>query len=659
MNVRASVLLTTPRFRAAMAAVALALCLPEPGAALKGHAREAPGPRVSALTTDNWQLRTRGNPEQSERIPSPTPMSAQSVPIVAGAREAIVYTLRFPAPHTHYVEVEARVPADGRADIELMMPVWTPGSYLVREFARHVERLAATTPQGAALPVVRTRKNRWRITTGGAPVVVVQYGVYCREMSVRTNWVDAGFALLNGAPTFITIAGDHARPHEIKVDLPPSWQRTVSPLDPAGASPHHYVAPDYDTLVDSPLLVGNPAIHEFEEAGVRHVLASEAEGGVWDGPRSARDVQAIVRANLRLWGSLPYPRYVFFNMLTEAGGGLEHANSTVMMSHRWRTGTRRDYLGWLGLVSHEYFHAWNVKRLRPLELGPFDYENEVHTTSLWVAEGFTDYYDGLLVLRAGLSRREDYLEQLGNGIRELQTTPGRLAVSLSSASWDAWIKQYRPDENTPNTNVNYYTKGGIVAFLLDAHVRRLTGGARSLDDVMRLAYARYSGARGYTQDQFRQTASEVAGADLEAFFGSAVDSTDELSYGEALDWYGLQFRTVEARADKGWIGAATKNDAGRLVVTQVRRGTPAHEAGLNVDDEIVAIGDYRVRPEQLEARLEQYRPGQVVSLLIARREQLLRIEVTLGTEPPRGWALEVRPDATPEQQAHLAAWLWE
>jgi predicted metalloprotease with PDZ domain len=490
-------------------------------------------------------------------------------------------------------------------------------------------------------------------------VVVVQYGVYCREMSVRTNWVESRFALLNGAATFVTLAGDYQRPHEVKVELPAAWHRTVSPLEGVAGQPHHYVAPDYDTLVDSPLLAGNPAVYEFTEGGVPHVLANEGEGGVWDGPRSARDVQAIVRTNEKLWGSLPYPRYVFFNMITESGGGLEHANSTVMMTSRWRTGTRRDYVGWLGLVSHEYFHAWNVKRLRPVELGPFDYENEVHTTSLWIAEGFTSYYDGLVLRRSGLSRREEFLEELGNGIRDLQATPGRLASSASASSWDAWLKQYRPDENTPNTSINYYTKGGVVAFLLDAHVRALTDGAKSLDDVMRLAFARYSGARGYTQEQFRQVASEVAGTSLSEWFRKAVDSTEELSYDEALDWYGLRFRPVEPRTDKGWIGATTKNDGGRLVVTQVRRGTPAFEAGLNVDDEILGIGDYRVRPEQLESRLEQYRPGQTVSVLVSRRDQLMRVDVTLGTEPARAFTLEVRPDATPEQKAHFAALMWE
>jgi predicted metalloprotease with PDZ domain len=582
------------------------------------------------------------------------------MPADAQSLSPIVYTLRFPAPQTHYVEIDASVPTDGRPEIEVMMAVWAPGSYLVREFARHVEDLRAESPGGERLAVARTRKNRWSIATRGAASVTVGYRLYCREMSVRTNWVEARFALLNGAATFVTLVDGHARPHEVRVELPPEWKTTASPLSPApGGLPHRYLAADFDTLVDSPLLAGNPAIYEFTAGGVPHRLVNEGEGGVWDGPRSARDVQTIVETNLRFWGSLPYPRYVFFNLITESGGGLEHKDSTVMMTSRWRTGTRKDYVGWLGLVSHEYFHAWNVKRMRPAELGPFDYEQEVHTTNLWIAEGFTDYYDGLMLRRSGLSTRDEYLEQLSNSIRDLQSTPGRLVSSASQSSFDAWIRQYRPDENSPNVSISYYTKGAVVAFLLDAHIRAVTSGTKSLDEVMRLAFARYSGDRGYTQAQFRQVASEVAGTDLSDWFAAAVDSTVELSFDEALEWFGLRFRKVEPRADKGWIGATTRTDNGRLVVSQVRRGTPAFDAGLNVDDEILAIDEYRVRPDQLDSRLEQYRPGQAVSLLVSRRERLLRLDVTLGEERPRGWSLETLPDATPEQQARLKAWLWE
>ncbi len=443
--------------------------------------------------------------------------SALSLDAGAQSLEPIRYTLRFPEPHTHYVEVEAVYPTGRRPELDLKMAVWTPGSYLVREYSRHVEDLAAFGPDGASLAVTKTRKNRWRVATQGAAAVTVRYRVYAREMKVQTNWVEAGFAMLNGAPTFVTLLEKATRPHEVRLELPAGWKTSATALAKApDGAPHHYVSPDYDTLVDSPLVAGSPAVYEFEVSGTSHLLVNEGEDGVWDGKRAASDVERIVRAAERLWGSLPYPRYVFLNMITGQGGGLEHKDSTLLMTHRWATTSRSDYVGWLGLVSHEFFHAWNVKRLRPVELGPFDYENEVYTGNLWVSEGFTDYYGDLVVRRAGLSSDDEYLNELSNLIKGLQTTPGRLVQSASEASYDAWIRQYRPDENSPNVSISYYTKGAVVAFLLDTKIRQATAGRRSLDDLMRLAYARFAGPRGFTTAEFRATASEVAGVDLGA-----------------------------------------------------------------------------------------------------------------------------------------------
>ena len=578
----------------------------------------------------------------------------------ADAAPPIRYRVSFPAPHTHYVAVEATVPTAGRDEVELMMAVWTPGSYLVREFARHVEGLTATTPGGVALEVAKSRKNRWRVSTGGAASIALRYRVYGREMSVRTNWVESSFAMLNGAPTFVTLVESSpvTRPHEVVVDLPPGWRSVATALDPLPGVEHGFVAADFDTLVDSPILAGSPSVHAFDVDGIPHALVNIGDDRFWDGARAAADVGKIVRATRDLWGGLPYPRYLFLNVIAEAGGGLEHKDSTLIMSSRWTMRTPRRYQGWLGLVAHEFFHAWNVKRLRPAALGPFDYEREVYTTDLWIAEGLTSYYDDLLVLRAGLSTRDEYLAALSNQIQALQTTPGRLVQPVADASYDAWIRHYRPDENSPNVAVSYYTKGAVVGFLLDMRVREATRGAKSLDDVMRLAYERFSGDRGYTEADFRRTASEVAGVDLASWFARTVDSTEELDYDAALAWLGLRFRVPgEARTDRGWLGAQTKADAGRLVVSQVRRGTPAHDAGLNVDDEIVGVDDYRVRVDQLDDRLQQYRPGDEVTLLVARRDALLRLQVVLGAEPPSGWRLERRPDITADQRARLDAWL--
>jgi predicted metalloprotease with PDZ domain len=329
------------------------------------------------------------------------------------------------------------------------------------------------------------------------------------------------------------------------------------------------------------------------------------------------------------------------------------------MTSRWSTRTRRAYLGWLQLASHEYFHAWNVKRLRPAELGPFDYENENITRSLWIAEGFTDYYADLQVARAGLQTRDEYLDDLSNTIQLLQTTPGRLVQSAEMSSFDAWIKYYRPDENSNNTTVSYYTKGTVIAFLLDAKIRKATGGEKSLDDLMRAAYQKFSGAKGYTPDEFRSLAEQVAGTNLKPFWASAVEGTDELDYSEALEVFGLRFKPAPPSADrvKAWLGMSTRSDNGRLVITQVQRNSPADIFGLNVDDEILAIDDFRVRADRFENRLEQYRPGDGVTFVVARREELMRIPVTFGSEPTQTWRLEVETSATEMQRQRFNAWL--
>lgn len=593
----------------------------------------------------------------------------------AGSAEPIRYLLRFPAPQTHYIEVEAVIPARGGTDLGLTMPVWTPGSYLVREYARHVEGLRATAPDGQELPCLKVRKNRWRITPRGAAEIKVSYRVYARAMSVQGNWVDGSFALINGAATFLTVADQQARPHEVKLVLPSGWRTSMTGLpEVSNGESHHYRAADYDTLVDSPIYAGNPAVYGFQVDGVPHFLVNEGEGGLWDGPRSARDVEAIVRAQKAFWGSLPYEKYVFFNLLTESGGGLEHKNSTVLMASRWATRTRAGYLSWLNLVSHEFFHTWNIKRLRPVELGPFDYDNEVYTPNLWVAEGVTSYYDRLFVRRAGLCTDEEFLagdpptpgaenDKTVNDIERLQTTPGRLVQSLEASSYDAWIKFYRRDENTANTGISYYVKGAVVAFLLDAKVRRATDGRKSLDDVMRQAYARYSGPNGFTADQFQRVAQEVAGIDLSSWFQKVLQTTEELDYAEALSWFGLRFAKDEKKNNnankppKAWLGLVTKNEQGRFVVTQVKRGTPGYEAGFNVGDEILAIGDDRVTSDQWSKRMECFRPGERASILIARRDRLQRLDATFGQEPPREWSLEPDPEATDAQKAQRALWI--
>jgi predicted metalloprotease with PDZ domain len=587
-------------------------------------------------------------------VAAPSVSTAQTA---AAARppDPIRYTVRFPAPHTHYMEVTVAVPTGGKPDIELMMAVWTPGSYLVREYQRNVERFSASAA-GRSLRVEKSDKNRWRITTGGAPTITVAYGLYAHEMSVRTNWVEERYALINGAPTFMTLADGVARPHEVTLDLPPAWRGSMTGLR-ALAGAHRYVAPDFDTLVDSPIVAGNPQVYEFSVDGKPHYLVNEGDTSGFDAMRAVKDLEAIVREHRRFWGALPYDKYVVLNVIVPTrGGGLEHKNSTVLLAGRTTTQSRNAYTTWLTTLTHEIFHTWNGKRLRPVELGPFDYEKEALTRSLWVVEGLTDYYGDLLALRAGVLTRAEFLGNLSSVIADLQSTPGRLLQSVELASYDAWIRYYRPDENSPNVSISYYVKGQVLGFLLDARIRQLTNGARSLDDVMRAAYARYSGARGFTPDQFRQVAEQVAGASLADFWSDWISGTRELNYDSALNTFGLRFRAASG-SGRAALGVTTRNDNGRLVVTGAGRERAAAADSLAPDDEILAINERRVRADQLARRLDDFGPGERVTVLIARRDQLERVPVTLVSEPPHRWELELDPAASPVQRSRLDAWI--
>jgi predicted metalloprotease with PDZ domain len=459
----------------------------------------------------------------------------------ADAPAPIAYTITFPARAEHYSDITATFPTGGQPSIDAMMAIWSPGFYRVEDYASRVQDISARAPDGTVLRVTRPRKNRWRIETPGVATVTLSYRLVCTGQSVTTNWVGADYAVLNGPATFITLAEKKSRPHEVTLRLPTDWKRSVNAMDPAadGVS-DHYRAPDFDTLADSPIIVGTPETFAFEVDEHKHSLVCIGDLRKWDGPRAARDLEKVVRGNKQLWGFLPYKSYRFLLAFRRGGGGLEHKDSTLMTTNPSTMQSTDGYLRWLSFATHEYFHAYNVKRLRPIELGPFDYEHEPHTTGLWVSEGLTNYYADLIPCRVGVFERADYLSRLSSYIRQLQSSPGRLVQSLEQASLDVWTSSFSGVGNSPKT-ISYYVKGPVVGFLLDARIRRATNGSKSLDNVMRLAYQRYAGERGFTAQQFRQTAEEVAGTSLKDWYDKAIASATELDYSEALNWFGLRF----------------------------------------------------------------------------------------------------------------------
>jgi predicted metalloprotease with PDZ domain len=480
---------------------------------------------------------------QARPAPSSPPSSSASL-------DPIEYTLRVIDPIKHIAGVEARIPTGGRATIDLMMPVWTPGYYVVEDYAARVQELKARGGSGAELAVTRPKPNRWLVQTNGEPFVQLSYALLAQGRSVTSNWVDADLGVINGGAAFITLAEKAHRPHDVRIEMPATWAQSASGLDPPpGGGANHYRAPDFDTLADSPIVAGNLSIREFTVDGSLHVIVDAGTHQQWNGARAASQIEKMVREVRTFWGFLPFKRYVFLNVFRQGGGGLEHANSTLLTSSPKMT---EPTTGWLSFVAHEYVHAFNVKRLRPVELGPFDYENPPRTTSLWLSEGGTTYFANLMLVRAGLIDADGFLASMSSAIASLQKAPGRLLQSLERSSAEVWTNSNSGVGASAKT-VSYYVKGNVVSFLLDAHIRRVTGGRKSMDDVMRLAYQRYGGERGFTADELRGVVEEVAGRNMRAWFTRAIGTATELEYGEMLGWYGLRFAgSGDGGAGKSW-----------------------------------------------------------------------------------------------------------
>ncbi len=557
----------------------------------------------------------------------------------AAVASAPQYRLDFEERNRHRVQIRVSLDASEHGS-ELMMANWTPGSYLIRDHARFVETVRAYGPDGKALPVRKRTKNRWVVEADGP--YTVDYTLYARERSVRTNWVDDELAVLNGAATFLVPVGWDGG-FEVRVDLPEGWERVVSPLE--GENPFRAIS--YDELVDSPIVAGTPRISRFEVEGVPHLLVDLPADPHWDSKRATRDARQVAAQLQRFWGALPYERYFVFNWLTGGYGGLEHHTSTLLQIDPAATGDEEAYTRWLGLVAHELFHVWNGKALHPRGLGPFDYEREIYTPDLWVVEGFTSYYDDLLLVRAGLIDENAYLERLSSTLDALASTPGRQVQTLAEASHDAWIKHYRPHADSRNSTVSYYTKGAVVAWLLDAHIRRETGDARSLDDALRHLYRVAAGPPGYTPEALRAALSEGAGVPLDAVLHRWVDTVEALDIHPALAHFGLR-REAAAGPPAPWLGLIVTE--GR--VTELRDDGPAAAAGVMLDDELVALDDVAFGKDALRDRF----PGEDAVLTVLRRGRLLALPLTLGARPLR---VRIVPDegATRRQLKSRARWL--
>jgi predicted metalloprotease with PDZ domain len=590
---------------------------------------------------------------------TPDPRS-RAVP--AGAPE-ISYTVSMPRPHTHLFEVEVSLRyAAAPTALELVMPVWTPGSYLVREFERHVQEFDARDGGGKPLDWTKTNKETWRVETAGARDVRVRYSVFAGELSVRTADLNDRHAFWNNANLLMYPDGLLGAPSTVKVEPFGDW-KIATTLPAVPGAPNTFRAEDFDLLYDSPFLVSNFKTISFEVGGVPHRIVIDGEGN-YDPERLRRDAQRILETEVEMMGEMPHRDYTFFLLLGPARSGLEHLNSAALTQRSFGFGTQSELLDFYSdLIAHEYFHLWNVKRIRPDALGPFDYTRENYTRLLWVAEGVTTYYEDRFLQRAGLMNDRQYLQVMAGEMQKLQQTPGRLLQSLEEASFDAWIEYYRPDEQTINAAVSYYDKGAVVGLLLDLEIRGRSGGARSLDDVMRALYQDFfKQGRNYTPEDFRREAERAAGASLEEFFRRSVRGREELDYDAALAWVGLRLDTASDAAGRpapavSDLGATLEEKDGRLTVRNVPAGTAAYEQGLSAADQIVAVDGYRATLAFLNQRLSDKRPGEQLTLTVFRGDELRTLPFKLGARTAATYRILPRPDATEQQRRNYQAWL--
>lgn len=568
----------------------------------------------------------------------------------------INYSVFFENPHTHYCEVEILLNDLTQDSVIFSMPVWTPGSYLIREFAKNVEGVRATNSKGEQLNVEKINKNSWSVETKSQSDVKLMYKVYCNELTVRTSEINANHAFLSNAGIFMRVNGFENKKCVLMINLPLEWKKVSTGL--VRESEKVYSADNYDIFIDSPVEIGNQNVLEFDIKGIKHFICLAGKGN-YNEEAIIKDFKTIAQEEIKLLGGeIPYNDYTYIIHLVEkGGGGLEHLNSFVGQMARWSFTDEKLYKKFLGLVSHEFFHLWNVKRIRPIALGPFNYDTENYTKGLWVAEGWTSFYDNLILRRCDILNNKEYFEFLDVEVNDIMRFEGRFNQSLEESSYDTWIKFYRKDENYNNAQVSYYTKGALVTLMLNLELIKSTGAKHSLDEALRMLYEDYKrdNSRGYTDDRVREVCEMVSGKNLDEFWEKYIKGTDELPLEDYLVYAGLKLinenDTLPASLDIEF-----KIDNGKIIITKVYKGGTAYEAGLNFNDELISVEGVRIDGEVIITFMKNYKAGDELNFIINRQGLIENIKVKLQKPLPKYKIVELE-EKTDEQKEIFEKWI--
>ena len=577
----------------------------------------------------------------------------------------IQYHVSAENPSDHWAQFVLQLSEVTEPHVELVLPSWVPGSYHIVDYVRKLRGVSATASgTGVALPVERVDKARWRIRTNGATSIEIRYRVYGNDMITEALDVTPSHLFVNAAlcMPYVEGAKDHA--YEVVLHLPQGW-RALTELAEVGQHPPRFRASDYDELVDSPIDCGTPEVLTIHPSGIPHRIVLCGPGGNYEAHRLEEDLRKVVEATVRLFGDSPLKRYTFFLHLTEVtDGALEHAtsNSYIVPRHQFRPA--KDYERFLQVSSHEYFHLYNVKRIRPKVLGPFDYTKENYTKLLWAMEGTTDYYGLLLLRRAGLLAPPKYLDRVAADIQKYLRTPGRAVTSLEEASYSAWVDLYQPFEESVNQSVSYYLKGGLVSLCLDLEIRHRTENRSSLDDVMRQLWTRFGKpGRGLGEGEWQEVAESTTQLDLKDFFARYVAGTEEVDFARSARFAGLTFAPKEKGPDAadepvpGHLGFEYDERDGLVRVKSVLDGGPARRAGLTAGDLIVALDGARVTHGGFSKALERRPPGTEVRVTYFRRGWLEEATATTGQPPPEKYAFTPVDDPSTLERRVYESWL--
>jgi predicted metalloprotease with PDZ domain len=596
------------------------------------------------------------------------PSSEPSPPIAP-----IRYRVNLDDPQSHELQLRMEVPAlPERSLIRFAMPAWAPGSYMIRDFARHVYDLRVTDLRGQPLPLERLDKQRWEVASGGQPLRV-QWRVFAFEESVRTSFFDDRHAFFNGSSVFFYVEDELQRPCEVEVEPRRGWQvSTALPARVRRGGPAVYRACDYDELADSPFEVGTHELHAFKVGRVAFEVAIFGRTNA-QVPRLLASLRKIVTATGAMFGGFPFDRYLFIiHCLTARGGGLEHAASCTLDIAGLGFEDDKAYQRFDELAAHEFFHAWNVKRIRDRVLGPFDYRQENHSRLLWFHEGFTEYMESIVLLRAGLLDAETYIDDLADEWPKYLSRPGRNVTPLTELSFEAWTKLYKPADNHLNRTVSYYDKGKWAALVLEILLRESTHGRRGVEQLFRRLWTQF-GRRGIgiTETDVQAAVAETAGRSLASYFNRYIRGTDELPVPALLRRAGLKVENrppwqeengdrTRARRLQAWSGISWAGGfagtADRALVKSVVPDSPAWRAGVTYGDEVIAVDGQRVNAVTAPRRLADRSPGDRVMLHLFRREALQTTRLTLAGSPDRKWHLSF--DERPSQLARAVRHGW-